>query len=402
ANAHGCWGEDVGVIECSGVYGKGLGRNGNSSTFWLELWLDSVITGGEFRVMAIPVPALCDIHDRAYMHQVVLDNVLNSRTRELIFALHKAIASCDVIRARELEKDKAYAELERKCIESLLDLDKNLLVVDMRTEIETLLFKAWQLNIHKKNSLISSKPDHAYICTINIITSYGDVVTPKRGKYAYAEEYGQKVDALEDQTHQEFNIGNDDVTPLGEALDNDGLHQLKINNMTQEVLTVPTFDLIKRMCKSVVELEYHLEEVFKATNDRLDGHNPKGKPYPHDLSKPLPLIQNERGRQLIPLDYFIKNDIKYLKGGCSSKKYTTSVTKTKAADYGQVKWIKNKDYPDGEVSQIVIHKSSHPQLHFGNPAKAFMDFKIREELKNDSVTYKLNAKQGLVGDLKSS
>nr|GEX21944.1 reverse transcriptase domain-containing protein [Tanacetum cinerariifolium] len=25
------------------------------------------------------------------------------------------------------------------------------------------------------------------------------------------------------------------------------------------------------------------------------------------------------------------------------------------------------DYPDGEVSQIVIHKSSHPQLHFGNP-----------------------------------
>nr|GFA42789.1 reverse transcriptase domain-containing protein [Tanacetum cinerariifolium] len=25
------------------------------------------------------------------------------------------------------------------------------------------------------------------------------------------------------------------------------------------------------------------------------------------------------------------------------------------------------DYPDGEVSQIVIHKSSHPQLHFRNP-----------------------------------
>nr|GFB37229.1 reverse transcriptase domain-containing protein [Tanacetum cinerariifolium] len=24
-------------------------------------------------------------------------------------------------------------------------------------------------------------------------------------------------------------------------------------------------------------------------------------------------------------------------------------------------------YPDGEVSQIFIHKSSHPQLHFGNP-----------------------------------
>ncbi|GJY25933.1 hypothetical protein Tco_0400659 [Tanacetum coccineum] len=85
------------------------------------------------------------------------------------------------------------------------------------------------------------------------------------------------------------------------------------------------------MCKSVVELEYHLEEVFKATNDRLDWHNPEGGPYPHDLSKPLPLILNEQGRQVIPLDHFINNDLEYLKGGRSSQKYTTSITKTKAA-----------------------------------------------------------------------
>nr|GEW69413.1 2-alkenal reductase (NADP(+)-dependent)-like [Tanacetum cinerariifolium] len=31
------------------------------------------------------------------------------------------------------------------------------------------------------------------------------------------------------------------------------------------------------------------------------------------------------------------------------------------------KVFKPRDYPDCEVSQIVIHKSSHPQLHFGNP-----------------------------------
>ncbi|GKE93652.1 hypothetical protein Tco_1574747 [Tanacetum coccineum] len=29
------------------------------------------------------------------------------------------------------------------------------------------LFKAWQLNIHKKKSSISSKPDRAHICTIS-------------------------------------------------------------------------------------------------------------------------------------------------------------------------------------------------------------------------------------------
>ncbi|GKD43617.1 hypothetical protein Tco_1268262 [Tanacetum coccineum] len=86
----------------------------------------------------ISIKQLCDIHDRAYMRQVVLDNVLNSRTLELISALYKVIASYDAIRDRELEKDRAYAELERKCNEALLDLTKNPLVADLRTEIETL------------------------------------------------------------------------------------------------------------------------------------------------------------------------------------------------------------------------------------------------------------------------
>nr|GEV39745.1 hypothetical protein [Tanacetum cinerariifolium] len=74
------------------------------------------------------------------------------------------------------------------------------------------------------------------------------------GKSAHAEEHGQKVYDLEDQSHQEFNTGNNDETS----------------------------------------------------------------------------------------DYFINNDLEYLKGGSLSKKYTTSITKTKAADYGQVKWIEGK------------------------------------------------------------
>ncbi|GJX00325.1 hypothetical protein Tco_0184238 [Tanacetum coccineum] len=86
----------------------------------------------------IIIEQLCDIHDRAYMRQAVLDNVLNSRTRELISVLHKAKTSYDTIQARELDKDRAYAELERKCNEALQDLDKNPLVSDMRAEIKDL------------------------------------------------------------------------------------------------------------------------------------------------------------------------------------------------------------------------------------------------------------------------
>nr|GEX91341.1 hypothetical protein [Tanacetum cinerariifolium] len=114
--------------------------------------------------------------------------------------------------------------------------------------------------------------------------------------------------------------------------------------------------------KSVVELEYHLEEVFKDTNDSLDGHNLKRKPYPYDLRKPLPLTQNERGRQVIPWDYFINNDLEYLKGGSLSQKYTILVTKMKVVDYGQVKWIEDKaqDYysNQSEYHEMVRLQSS--------------------------------------------
>nr|GEV37840.1 hypothetical protein [Tanacetum cinerariifolium] len=98
------------------------------------------------------------------------------------------------------------------------------------------------------NALVES-----YSCDKDIFSSYGDVVTLKRGKeaesskeltykeskstssskdasrsqpkssskYAHAEEHGQKVDDLEDQSQQEFNIGNDNETYVREALDVD-------------------------------------------------------------------------------------------------------------------------------------------------------------------------------------
>nr|GEY45392.1 hypothetical protein [Tanacetum cinerariifolium] len=45
--------------------------------------------------------------------------------------------------------------------------------------------------------------------------------------------------------------------------------------------------------------------------------------------------------RVIPFDHFINNDLEYLRGGASSCKYTTFVTKTKAADYGHIKWIED-------------------------------------------------------------
>nr|GFA07669.1 reverse transcriptase domain-containing protein [Tanacetum cinerariifolium] len=119
------------------------------------------------------------------------------------------------------------------------------------------------------------------------------------------------------------------------------MNQLKVDTLTSELLAGPTYELMKGSCKSLVDLEFFLEEVYKATTDQLDWNNPKGQQYLHNLLKPLPLIPNSRGRHVIPFDHFINNDLEYLRGGTSSRKYTTSVTKTKAADYGHIKWIED-------------------------------------------------------------
>nr|GEV80379.1 reverse transcriptase domain-containing protein [Tanacetum cinerariifolium] len=119
------------------------------------------------------------------------------------------------------------------------------------------------------------------------------------------------------------------------------MNWLKVDTLTPELLAGPTFELMKGSCKSLVEHEYFLKEVYKATTDQLDWNNPEGQQYPHDMRKPLPLVPNSRGRQVIPFEHFINNDHAYLSGGVSSRIYTTSVTKTKAVDYGYIKWIED-------------------------------------------------------------
>ncbi|GJS89050.1 hypothetical protein Tco_0771686 [Tanacetum coccineum] len=110
------------------------------------------------------------------------------------------------------------------------------------------------------------------------------------------------------------------------------LNGLKIENLTQEILLGPAFRLLKGTRSNYAELEYDFEECYKALSEKLDWENPKGGDYPFDLSKPLPLIKSGK-RQRVPFEFFINNDLKYLQGGISTMTYTTSTTKTKAAQY---------------------------------------------------------------------
>ncbi|GKC07981.1 hypothetical protein Tco_0999591 [Tanacetum coccineum] len=117
------------------------------------------------------------------------------------------------------------------------------------------------------------------------------------------------------------------------------LNRLKIDNLTQDILLGPAYNLLKGTCSSSIELEYHFQECFNALTDRLDWNNPEGDRYPFDLSKPLPL-QGHSGHLTIVADYFFNNDLEYLKSSDPKRIYTTSITKTKAARY-EIQWIEN-------------------------------------------------------------
>ncbi|GKB32933.1 hypothetical protein Tco_0872334, partial [Tanacetum coccineum] len=138
------------------------------------------------------------------------------------------------------------------------------------------------------------------------------------------------------------------------------INRLKIDTLTPELLVVPTFKVMK------------------------------GLQYPHDLRKPLPLIPNSRGSQVISFDHFINNDLAYLSGGVSSRTYATFVTKTKAANYGHIKWIKDL-VPNTIWSEVPVNYDKHGLWgisHWGCKHQQFYGFAANRESARDEGDFK--------------
>nr|GEV05239.1 hypothetical protein [Tanacetum cinerariifolium] len=156
------------------------------------------------------------------------------------------------------------------------------------------------------------------------------------------------------------------------------MNRLGVDTLTPELLAGLTYELMRGSCNSLTELEYHLEEVYKAMTGQLDWINPKGQQYPHNLLQPLPLIPDNRSRRVIPFAHFINNDLKYLRGGVSSRNYTTSVTKTKAADYGHIKWIEDLGRKRQQFYGFAVNQESALDVYSKRRIIAVTDLKIME------------------------
>ncbi|GJX74311.1 hypothetical protein Tco_0312906, partial [Tanacetum coccineum] len=111
------------------------------------------------------------------------------------------------------------------------------------------------------------------------------------------------------------------------------MNRLKIDNLTKEILVGPAYNLLKGTCKSYVELDYTMEECYRALSEQLDWNNPEGHRCPYDLTKPLPVQVSSQGCQIVPVDFFFNDDLENLRGGSNDKKYTASMTNSKAARY---------------------------------------------------------------------
>nr|GEV55773.1 hypothetical protein [Tanacetum cinerariifolium] len=146
------------------------------------------------------------------------------------------------------------------------------------------------------NALVKS-----YNTDKDILSTYGDVVTLKRGRYDQDKDEDPSAGSDRGMKRRK---SSKDVEPSKGSKSKES----KSSSSSKGTQSQPKFS---GTCKSFIELEYHLEECYKAINDRLDWHNPEGRRYPFDLSKPLSLIEDQ-GCQVVPADYFINNDLKYL------------------------------------------------------------------------------------------
>nr|GEV89839.1 hypothetical protein [Tanacetum cinerariifolium] len=193
----------------------------------------------------------------------------------------------------------------------------------------------------------------AYECDKIILDTCGDTFTLKRrrddadkdeepstrsdrGESAPEEEPRQTTQDLKGPSHQEFETGAADDQPIAEA-------------------------------------SQHPEWFQQQKNLQL--------------LIPLPLITNSRGRRVIPFDHFINNDLEYLRGGASSRKYTTFVTKTKAADYGHIKWIEDL-VPRTMWSQEPVGYNKYALWgisHWGRKRHQFYGFAVNRESARDNV-----------------
>nr|GEY93799.1 hypothetical protein [Tanacetum cinerariifolium] len=93
-------------------------------------------------------------------------------------------------------------------------------------------------------------------------------------------EEGHVEEEEEDELYIDVNINQGRGLQTSLKVEDSHVTLTSVNpndTLTSKLLAGPTHEQMKGSCKSLVELEYHLEEFFKATTDQLDWVNPEAQ-----------------------------------------------------------------------------------------------------------------------------
>ncbi|GJV40172.1 hypothetical protein Tco_1418612 [Tanacetum coccineum] len=132
------------------------------------------------------------------------------------------------------------------------------------------------------------------------------------------------------------------------------MNRLKIDKLTKADLVGPVYNLLKGTCQSSIELEYNMEECYKALTNQLDWENSEGDRCPFDLNKPLPL-KGHLGHLTIAVEYFFNNDLEYLKS-IDSKRIAAKVGYDKDVERGIKHWgPKHQLYYRSQINRLSKH-----------------------------------------------
>ncbi|GJT41547.1 hypothetical protein Tco_0941412 [Tanacetum coccineum] len=140
------------------------------------------------------------------------------------------------------------------------------------------------------------------------------------------------------------------------------MNRLKIDKLTKADLVGLVYNLLKGTCQSSIQLEYNMEECHL-------------------------------GHLTVAAEYFFNNDLEYLKSRDSERKYTTSITKTKAARYELVgikdmipkQWSVTKVGYNKDDERGIKHWGPKRQLFYGSQLNRFSKHDVYSPLKILSV-----------------
>ncbi|GJS44319.1 hypothetical protein Tco_0569362 [Tanacetum coccineum] len=186
----------------------------------------------------IRIEQLFDIHDRAYMRQVVLDN---------------------------LDKDRAYAELERKCNEALQDLDKNPLIFDMCAEIKDLQGQVDGLHSEYDRLILEEKKWVGYEQTLSSLRAKIEGIESERERLKSSEiKLLQEIDSLK----------RDRVAVVSKFVLDTAMKLIRSDDLGVLIAKLVRSSIIYGRCQAFEEVAA-MEEPFVLKN--MSGYRPSSK-----------------------------------------------------------------------------------------------------------------------------